>query len=288
MSNPSTNGEPSWLDRISKLLFREPKDQEELLALLEAAKDREVLDEKALEMIQGVLEVSTDQIREIMVPRSNMVVVDRDANFETLLTQVIESGHSRFPVTGEDRDDIIGILLAKDLLHYTKPNQNDLPRFNIRKLIRPAIFVPESKRQGTLLNEFRQNRNHMAIVVDEYGGVSGLITIEDVLEEIVGEIADEHDVEVIEANIKQNSKDEFVVKALTPVEEFNDYFECELFDEEVDTIGGLVVRAFGRLPKAGEAVELGGFKFTVLRAGKRRIGSLIVNPIAAGGEDVDD
>lgn len=284
MSNPGSPTELSWLDRIGKLLFREPQDHSDLLDMLEAAKDREVLDEKALEMMEGVLEVSIHQVREIMVPRSSMVVVDRDATLEDLLPKVIESGHSRFPVTGDDRDDIIGILLAKDLLPYTMPSMQDLPRFNIRKLIRPAIFVPESKRQGILLNEFRVNRNHMAIVIDEYGGVSGLVTIEDVLEEIVGEIADEHDVEVQDSNIKQNSNDEFVVRALTPIEAFNDYFECELLDEEVDTIGGIVVRTLGHLPKAGESIEIKGFRFTVLRAGKRRISTLIVNPIATAGD----
>jgi len=228
-------------------------------------------------MLAGVLEVSETQVREVMVPRSQMVVIDIEQAFDEILALIVESGHSRFPVIGEDRDEILGILLAKDLLRYfgTGATQD----VAVRKLLRPASVIPESKRLKALLKEFRASHNHMAIVVDEYGGVAGLLTIEDVLEEIVGEIDDEHDqeeAEFIRADGDRNGKPSFAVRALTRVEDFNDYFECELADEEYDTIGGLVMHELGRLPRRGEKLQFGGFEFAVIKADKRRIDALQV------------
>ncbi len=224
-----------------------------------------------------MLEVSETQVRDVMVPRSQMVVIDIEEDFDDTLAKIVESGHSRFPVIGEDRDEILGILLAKDLLrHFGSDQAKDI---TIRKLLRPAAVIPESKRLNALLKEFRASHNHMAIVVDEYGGVAGLLTIEDVLEEIVGEIDDEHDqeeAEFIRPDGDRNGKPSFAVRALTRVEDFNEYFECELDDEEYDTIGGLVMHSLGRLPRRGEKVNFGGFEFAVIRADKRRIDALQV------------
>jgi magnesium and cobalt transporter len=227
-----------------------------------------------------VLEVSETQAREVMVPRSQMVVIDIDQDFEEILAVIIQSGHSRFPVIGEDRDEILGVLLAKDLLRYIRSEDaEDVP---LRKLLRPASVIPESKRLNALLKEFRASHNHMAIVVDEYGGVAGLLTIEDVLEEIVGEIDDEHDREelaFIRPDGDKSGKPSFAVRALTRIEDFNEYFECELDDEEYDTIGGLVLHELGRLPRRGESLEFGGFNYKVVNADKRRIDSLQVQRI---------
>ncbi len=228
-------------------------------------------------MLSGVLEVSETQVRDVMVPRSQMVVIDIEEDFDDILKLIVESGHSRFPVIGEDRDEVLGVLLAKDLLRYFgRDEAKDLP---LRKLLRPAAVIPESKRLNALLREFRASHNHMAIVVDEYGGVAGLLTIEDVLEEIVGEIDDEHDQEedeFIRPDADRNGKPCFAVRALTRIEDFNEYFECELDDEEYDTIGGLVMHELGRLPRRGERVEFGGFEFAVTKADKRRIDLLQV------------
>jgi magnesium and cobalt transporter len=235
------------------------------------------LDAEEKSMLSGVLEVSETQVRDVMVPRSHMVVIDIEQDFEDVLSVILESGHSRFPVIGEDRDEILGVLLAKDLLRYFGSEEaNDVP---LRKLLRPASVIPESKRLNALLKEFRDSHNHMAIVVDEYGGVAGLLTIEDVLEEIVGEIDDEHDHEeaaFIRPEGDRNGMPSFAVRALTRIEDFNEYFECDLEDEEYDTIGGLVMHELGRLPRRGEAVQFGGFDFTVVTADKRRIDALQV------------
>jgi len=219
-------------------------------------------------------------VRDVMVPRSHMVVIDINQNFDDILAVIIQSGHSRFPVMGDERDDVLGILLAKDLLRYFRNDgSDDVP---LRQLLRPAVLIPESKRLNSLLNEFRASHNHMAIVVDEYGGVAGLLTIEDVLEEIVGDIDDEHDAEeaaFIRPDGDRNGRPSYAVRALTRVEDFNEFFQCHLEDEEYDTIGGLVMHELGRLPRRGESIDFGGFKFAVVKADKRRIDSLQVQRI---------
>jgi magnesium and cobalt transporter len=251
----------------------EPRDRSELVDELREASARGLIDADALAMIEGVLAVADLQVRDIMVPRSQMVVMQRDEPIEALLPAIVESGHSRFPVIGEDRDQVVGLLLAKDLLRYF----GDHPRadFDIRELLRPAVFVPESKRLNVLLKEFRVSRNHMAIVVDEYGGVSGLVTIEDVIEEIVGEIADEYDIEE-DQTIRREGDRQFAVHALARIGDFNEYFGTQFSDEEFDTIGGLVMHQFGRLPRRGETVTIDGLEFRVLRSDRRRIDLLRV------------
>lgn len=264
-SNGST--QRNWFERISQVLLGEPKDREQLVELLRDAQSRNLLDADALAMIESILQVSEMQVRDIMIPRAQMVVVSRDAGLDEILPIIIDSGHSRFPVIGENRDEVVGILLAKDLLRYRlQPDEV----FNIRDSMRPVVFIPESKRLNVLLKEFRLSRNHIAVVVDEYGGVAGMVTIEDVLEQIVGEIADEHDIEE-GVFILQRSETSYVVKALTPIEDFNEYFNTEFSDEEFDTIGGLVAREFGHLPKRGESVTIGRLLFKVIRADNRRI-----------------
>ena len=262
-----------WLRRITQSLAGEPHDREALVAHMLEARENGVIDADAMAMLQGVLDVADLQVRDIMVPRTQMAVVRREEPAPELLARVIESGHSRFPVMDDDRDDIVGILLAKDLLRLCVAGEQE--RFDIREFMRPAVFVPESKRLNMLLKEFRGNRNHMAIVVDEYGGVSGLVTIEDVIEQIVGEIDDEHDVEDDQA-IRRESPREFSVRALTPIAEFNDYFGTAFSDEEYDTIGGLLMQEFGRLPRRGETTQIGDLEFRVVRADRRRIDLLRV------------
>ncbi len=251
----------------------EPQDREALLEDLREATERGLLDADALEMLEGVIAVGDLQVRDIMVPRSQMTVVARDDRATKLLPIVVESGHSRFPVIGEDRDQVIGILLAKDLLRYYA--ENAPADFDIREVIRPPVFVPESKRLNVLLREFRKNRHHMAIVVDEYGGVAGLVTIEDVIEQIVGDIADEYDVEE-DQPIRRDTERHYTVRALTRIAEFNDYFGSQFSDAEFDTIGGLVAHGFGRVPRRGDTVRLADFEFRVLRADRRRIDLLKV------------
>ena len=265
---PNGTSRRSWLTRIKQALMQVPSDTEQLLDMLRAVEHKSMFDSDALAMIEGVLQVDDMQVRDIMIPRSQVVVLARDASPDVLLRTIVESGHSRFPVIGESRDEVVGILLAKDLLLYAF-ERND-GRFNVRDLLRPAIFIPESKRLNVLLKEFRSSRNHMAIVVDEYGGVAGMVTIEDVLEQIVGEIEDEHDVEE-EDTIRKHSEAHYTIKALTPVEDFNDYFKLSFSDEEFDTIGGLVVHQIGHLPKRGERVVIGNLLFKVLRADSRRV-----------------
>ncbi len=262
-----------WLKRLQQQMSGEPQDREALLEDLREATERGLLDAEALEMVEGVIAVGDLQVRDIMVPRSQMTVVARDDGIEKLLPVVVESGHSRFPVIGEDRDQVIGILLAKDLLRYYA--ENAAADFDIREVIRPAVVVPESKRLNVLLKEFRKNRHHMAIVVDEYGGVAGLVTIEDVIEQIVGDIADEYDVEE-DQPIRRDGERQFTVRALTRIAEFNEYFGTHFSDEEFDTIGGLVAHAFGRVPRRGDSVRLEEIEFRVLRADRRRIDLLKV------------
>jgi magnesium and cobalt transporter len=267
---------PTLLERIGAILMREPEDREQLVELLHSSYERNLMDADALAMIEGVLQVSELQARDIMVPRSQMDVVDIHEKPEKFMPQVIESGHSRFPVIGESKDDVIGILLAKDLLRYFAGQE-----FNVREMLRPAVFIPESKRLNVLLKDFRRNRNHMAIVVDEYGGVAGLLTIEDVLEQIVGDIEDEYDFDETEANILLDRNGLYRVKAQTPIEDFNATFGTEFSDDEYDTIGGLVLSQFGRLPKRGEEVVLDRLRFRVLRADSRRLHSLLVEKLPA-------
>ncbi|MEM9385117.1 MAG: transporter associated domain-containing protein [Pseudomonadota bacterium] len=271
---PSSNGSGprSWLKRLTQALGSEPRDRETLVEILEDAQQRGLYDADAFGMIQGVLEVSEMQVRDIMIPRPHMVVAERDAKPQELLPIIIDSGHSRFPVIGEHRDEVVGILLAKDLLRYFAEGSD--AAFNIRDYLRKAVFIPESKRLNVLLKEFRDSQNHMAIVVDEYGGVSGLVTIEDVIEQIVGDIDDEHDVE--DEDIAADGDDRFAVRAVTRIDDFNDYFRTDFAAEDYDTIGGMVIHRFGRLPRRGESVVVGGFSFRVMRATRRRIDLLQV------------
>ena len=267
---------PSLLERLSALLTREPEDRGELLDLLRGAFERRLLDADALSMIEGVLNVSEMTVRDVMIPRSQMDCVSIDDDPEDFIPMVIDTKHSRFPVIGESKDDVVGILLAKELLNYYRAPD----AFTLRDTLRPAVFVPESKRLNVLLREFRQNRNHIAIVVDEYGGVSGLVTIEDVLEQIVGDIEDEYDFDETEDNIIAEGAGRFRVKAQTEIADFNARFGSHLSDDAVDTVGGLVVHALGRLPKRGDSVAIGDFRFRVVRADSRRIHTLQVEKIA--------
>ena len=264
--------QPGWLERISGMLLREPGNRAELMALLHAAYERNLFDSDALSMIEGVIQVSEIQARDIMVPRSQMDVIDISDPPEKFIPDVIEKAHSRFPVTENDKNNVIGILLAKDLLRYYAAEEE----FDVRDMLRPVVFIPESKRLNVLLRDFRTNRNHIAIVVDEYGGVAGLLTIEDVLEQIVGDIEDEHDFDEVEDNIVQTPSGHYRVKAITEIADFNERLGTELNEADYDTIGGLVLHEFGRLPKRGESVIVGGFKFTVLRADSRRLHTLLV------------
>jgi magnesium and cobalt transporter len=268
------NSTGRWLKRLTRGPVPEPQNREALLGVLREATERGLIDFDALTMLEGVLEVGDLQVRDIMVPRAQMVFVRRDEPIARILPVVVESGHSRFPVMDEDRDNIVGILLAKDLLRLTTAEAR--ARFDIREYMRGAVFVPESKRLNVLLKEFRRNRNHMAIVVDEYGGVSGLCTIEDVIEQIVGEIDDEFDVED-DLNIRRDAEAQFTVRGVTRIDEFNEYFGAQLPEGEgVDTVAGLVMKRLGRLPRRGETASLDGFEFRVLRADRRRIDSLRV------------
>ena len=262
-----------WLRRLVESLAGEPQDIAELAEVLADARDRGLIEADVLTMLEGVLQVSGTQVRDVMVPRSQMVVIQRDEPPERILPIVIESGHSRFPVVGDDRDEIAGILLAKDLLRYFA--QGDAGHFDIRECLRPAVLIPESKRLNVLLREFRVSHNHMAIVVDEYGGVSGLLTIEDVLDEIVGEIGDEYDVDEGEG-IRREGERTYSVPALTRIDEFNAVFGTRYADEEFDTIGGLVLHELGRMPRRGESIEIGGVELVVQRADRRRIETLRV------------
>jgi magnesium and cobalt transporter len=272
-SSGQTGATGSWLRRLANAITGEPRDLDELAAILVEARERGLIDADVLQMLESVLEVSEIQVRDIMVPRSQMVVINRDEPVEKILPVVIESGHSRFPVVGEDRDEVQGILLAKDLLRFFVEDQRD--DFDIKECLRPAVFIPESKRLNVLLKEFRVTHNHMAIVVDEYGGVSGLLTIEDVLEQIVGDIGDEYDIDESEGIRKEGDRS-WTVPALTRIEDFNQAFGTRFSDEECDTIGGLVLQELGRMPRRGEAVQIGGLELKVTRADRRRIETLRV------------
>jgi magnesium and cobalt transporter len=271
----SSTGDRSWIDKISLLFNSEPRTRQDLEDVLAIAADKEVIDQDARSIIEGAMQVSDMQARDIMIPRSQMVLIKAEGTLEDILPLIIRSAHSRYPVIGDSPDDVLGILLAKDLLPQILVPDND--DFKIEDLLRPTMVVPESKRLNVLLREFRENRNHMAIVIDEYGGVAGLVTIEDVLEEIVGEIEDETD-EKVDRSIHMISEREYMVKALTPIEEFNTYFDSTLSDEEFDTIGGLVIHAFGHMPARHEVTVIDDFKCEVVKADQRKIYTLRVRP----------
>ncbi len=276
-SRSNDSEERSWLGRLTHLFSGTPQSKEDLEDVLAQASENELIDGDARSIMEGALLVSNMQVRDIMIPRPQMVVIKVDADLDEALPQIIHAGHSRYPVIGESPDDVLGILLAKDLLPLILQGNDS---FDLRELMRPVTVVPESKRLNVLLREFRQNRNHMAIVVDEYGGVAGLVTIEDVLEEIVGEIEDETDTGEVEQIRRINERD-FFVQALTPIDDFNEFFDVQLSEDEFDTIGGLVTNAFGHVPSRNETTELGGFEFRVINADQRKLQSLRVRAIEA-------
>jgi len=273
----SSTEQKTWLERLTQAFAHEPKNRKELLEVLREAHLNKLLDSDALAIVEGAIQVADLQVRDIMVPRSQMMSIRVEQSPAEFLPAVIEAAHSRYPVTGESLDEVLGVLLAKDLLPLIL--QNNEHTFDIRKLLRPVTFVPESKRLNVLLKEFRAKRQHMAVVIDEYGGVAGLVTIEDVLEQIVGEIEDEHDVEE-DSYIRPLPSGDFIVKALTPIENFNDFFECGYSEDEFDTIGGLVLSAFGHLPKRNEVTEIGEFRFRIVNADSRRVHLLRVSPLS--------
>jgi len=258
----------SLFEKLSRIFLDLPQDRQELVEILQASESRDLLDRDALSMIEGVLQVSEIQVRDIMIPRSHMIVLEEDTPYEEMLPVVSDSGHSRFPVIGENRDEIVGVLLAKDLLRYVDEERRK--EFDIKDVLRKTIFVPESKRLNILLKEFRASRNHMAIVVDEYSGVAGLVTIEDVLEQIVGDIDDEHDVEDV-GNIRRMGVNRYSIKALTPIEEFNEFFESGFNEDESDTLAGMLMKYLGHMPKRGEAITIDNYLFKVMSADSRRI-----------------
>ena len=268
---PSTSGSANkgWLDKIVQSFTGEPKSKDELFSVITDAEQREVINQETREMIEGVMEVSEMRVREIMIPRAQMTTIDITETVDKFLPIMLDSAHSRFPVISEDKDHIEGIILAKDLLKYAfLPGKE----FELKQVLRPAVIVPESKRVDVLLKEFQQKRFHMAIVVDEYGGVSGLVTIEDILELIVGEIEDEHDAEETNTdNIRGLNKHTYSVKALTELEDFNEFFKTDFDEEEADTIGGIVLKAFGHMPMRDEKVSINGFVFTVTNSDARRL-----------------
>jgi len=268
--------ERSWLDRLTHFISGEPQTKSDLEEVLSLAEEHEIIDQDARKIMEGALLVTNMQVRDIMIPRAQMIVIDSDESVQEALPKIIDAGHSRFPVIGDGIDDVIGILLAKDLLPLV---ERDSAPPTLRQLMRPVIAVPESKRLNVLLREFRQNRNHMAIVIDEYGGIAGLITIEDVLEEIVGEIEDETDV-AEKKPIRPMSDGTFFVEALTAIDDFNAFFDTEFSDDEFDTIGGVVVNAFGQLPSRNQSIQLNHFEFSVIRADERRLSSLRVRSVA--------
>lgn len=274
-SNP---GRKSWLERLSDAFTGEPKDRDDLLSILNSAQENDILDGEAFKIIEGAMNVSDMHVRDIMIPRSQVVSLETNDSIQHWLSLIVESGHSRFPVLGENSDEVVGVLLAKDLLGLGLQTQFDLDEMKKRlnTIIRNVNFVPESKRLNVLLKDFRSNRNHMAVVVDEYGQTAGLVTIEDVLEEIVGEIEDEHD-DTVDANIRPNGNGGFLVQALTPIEDFNEHFSTELSDEEFDTIGGIVMHQFGKVPQRDESITMGKLLIRVVNADNRRVRAFEVN-----------
>jgi magnesium and cobalt transporter len=266
-----TGASGKWLRKLSRRMTGEVQDRDEVIEFLRGATLRGVIEGDALPMLEGVLAVSDIQVRDIMVPRAQMTVLNRDAESRELLKTVVESGHSRFPVMDGDREKIVGILLAKDLLRLVAAGE-DAP-FDIKEFMRPTVFVPESKRLNVLLREFRRSRVHMAIVADEYGGIAGLVTIEDVIEQIVGDIDDEHDVDE-DVNIRKDGDRQYILRGQTPIDEFNEYFQTDLSDDEFDTVAGLVMKQLGRLPRRGETLQLADCEVKVMRFDRRRIDTL--------------
>jgi magnesium and cobalt transporter len=260
--------EENWLDKIFSLFLDSPKKKTDLLKILKNAVINGLIDNESLKMIEGVFKVSEVKVREIMIPRPHMIVIDISDLIGDIIKKVTISGHSRFPVIDDNRDEIIGVLLAKDLIKRSMKDDNE--DFDLYELLRPAVFVPESKRLNILLNEFKSSRNHIAIVIDENGGVSGLVTIEDVLEEIVGEIDDEHDKKT-ESRILAQSHEKYIVEALTTLEEFNNYFLVNFKDDDIDTIGGYLINQFERLPQKGEAIKIKNLLFKILSVDSRKI-----------------
>jgi magnesium and cobalt transporter len=277
----------SLLDRLSHALLGEPATRNDLIDVLRDSAKRDLLDRDSLDMIEGVLQVSEMKVRDIMVPRSQMDVVDKNSPPEGYLPMLIESGHSRFPMVDGDKDKVVGILLAKDLLRYLFLDKKKRAQFNVHDMLRPSVFVPESKRLNVLLREFRTSRNHMAIVVDEYGGVAGLVTIEDVLEQIVGEIADEYDIED-DVMIMPRAGGEYVVKALVTLADFNTRLNSQLAHEEIDTVGGMVMSRLGHVPRRGEKIDIDSWRFEVLRADSRRVYLLKVTPVEQADRQKDN
>ncbi len=286
MSDGSSEKETSqhgWLDRFSKFLLVEPRDRDELLQVLHDAHQRRLFDSEALSMLEGVFKVSEMRVRDIMVPRVQVVSIPHDADVEKVISIVVDSAHSRFPVTGDDPGEVVGVLLAKDLLKYVLKKQS----FSVGKIMRTARFVPESKRLNILLREFRSHRNHMVMVVDEYGTAAGMVTIEDVLEQIVGNIEDEHDHDH-EDYILRISERKFTIKALTPIEDFNQYFSADFNTDDFDTVGGLISQKLGYLPKHGETIEMDGYLFEVLHADNRRVHLFRLNLLEQPDNDTNE
>ncbi|MFQ3171981.1 MAG: magnesium and cobalt transporter [Oleispira sp.] len=267
----------TWLDKLSTLFSDDPNDRQDLKDILREAAERNVVDTETLSILEGALQVSDMQVRDIMVPRSQMVCIKAEESLKEFLPSIIESAHSRFPVLGEDQDEVLGVLLAKDLLPLIL--NETLKDFNVKDLLRAAAFVPESKRLNILLKEFRATRNHMAIVADEFGGIAGIVTIEDVLEQIVGEIEDEHDQDDDDSFIKELDNDVRMVKALTPIDDFNQHFDTKFDEKEFDTIGGIVIQHFGRVPECDEAITINDWRFKVVNGTGRRINLMEVTPI---------
>ena len=278
-----SDSKPSFIERLTSLLLREPEDREQLLEILHSAYERNLMDADALTIIEGALAASDTRVSDVMIPRAQMDAIDVDDPIDEIIPIVIEAAHSRFPVVDGDRDKVLGILLAKDLLRVHTEKD-----FDLRDWLRPAVFIPESKRLNVLLREFRVSRNHMAIVVNEYGGVAGLVTIEDVLEQIVGDIEDEYDFDEAHDNIRPDASGMYRVKARTEIEDFNAAFDTHFSDEEFDTVGGLVLRHIGRVPKRNEVIDIDGMRVQVLRADSRRLYTLLITPppkSEAGAED---
>lgn len=281
---PSASAKPGWLERLSRLLLKEPENLGELTEILHAAFERNLVDADALGMIEGVLSVGEMQVRDVMVPRSQIDFIDIADTPETFIPFVIETAHSRFPVIDGNKDNVLGILLAKDLLSYYASNAD----FNIREMLRPVVFIPESKHLNVLLKDFRNNRNHMALVVDEYGGVAGMVTIEDVIEQIVGDIEDEFDYDEEEDNIIPDRRGHWRVKGFTEIGDLNEALGTAFSDEEFDTVAGLVTHSFGHLPKRGESASFDSYRFLVLRADSRRIHSLQIERMPQAGTNIPD
>ena len=276
MSDDRSGSHKSWLEKLADVFSDDPQNRQDIKIILREAAERSIVDSDTLNILEGALQVSEMQVRDIMIPRSQMVSIQVNAPIQDYLPQIIESAHSRFPVMGEGQDEVLGIMLAKDLLPLILNDNRE--EFRLKEILRPTTFVPESKRLNVLLREFRATRNHMAIVVDEFGGVAGLVTIEDVLEQIVGEIEDEHDFDEEDSNIKEVEDGIIMVKALTPVEDFNEHFGARFSDDEFDTIGGIVIHHFGRVPECNESIRIEGWQFKVVNGTSRQINLLEVTP----------